>query len=132
MKRQPANVVYGHCDTCLGPYALTKSGNVRKHNRFDGAVGTYTSGHDWWPVCEGSGQPATGPLREGDRRMKREDWASYKPVTSCLAVGRWGKDWWAIDRETYAQIGYPFPTMHAAMEYARERERTTYCGRMEV
>jgi hypothetical protein len=46
----------GMCPTCRDLYALTKAGRLRKHRRFDGAVGTYTSGHDFWPTCEGTGQ----------------------------------------------------------------------------
>jgi hypothetical protein len=60
--------------------------------------------------------------------MKREDWSSYKVVTAHLAVGRWGKSWYVLDRETHQQIGYPCDTRTEAREQAEERQRTTYGG----
>ena len=60
--------------------------------------------------------------------MTKDDWDAYKPVTQHLAVARWGKVWYVVDRETNMQIGYPCDTRTEAREQAEMRQSTTYGG----
>jgi hypothetical protein len=59
--------------------------------------------------------------------MTREDWTSLQDVTCCLAVGRFGKFWRVIDRQTWQEIGYACKTRTEAREQAMAREQSTYC-----
>jgi hypothetical protein len=63
---------------------------------------------------------------KGRDDMKPSDWDSYTEVTEDLAVGRWGKLWRVIDKQTGSEIGPPFHTKWEAREYADHRQATTY------
>lgn len=59
--------------------------------------------------------------------MTREDWERYRDITCCLGVGRVGRYWYVIDRQTWQQIGPAFFARWEAAEYAQHREQTTFC-----
>lgn len=58
--------------------------------------------------------------------MRPDEWDAYHVATEHLAVARWGRWWRAVDRETGAEIGPPFPTMAATWAYAEYRQGATY------
>ena len=55
-------------------------------------------------------------------------WSKVERLADCqnVGIGKHGRTWSAVDLEDMAQIGCPFKTKEAAMNYARYRQNTTY------